>query len=80
MIFCFVELFSQILVGTDEKREYPNCEKSTTLFNAKFLHNVRASEKIKLRSKKPNFFSFLTTFAGRMQKGNWNKSSWDITS
>ena len=54
MIFCFVELFSQILVGTDEKREYPNCEKSTTLFNAKFLHNVRASEKIKLRSKKRN--------------------------
>ena len=80
LIFCFVEVFSRISVGTDEKREYPNCEKSTTPFDTIFLHNVRASEKIKLRSKKRNFFHFCWLLLERMWKGKPTITSWGICS
>ena len=80
MIFCFVVLFCQISTGTDEKWENPNCEKSTTLFKAKFLRNVQASEGIKLRSKKNNFFHFWRLLPFSKRKGKWKITRWGITS
>ena len=59
MIFCFVEVFSRISVGIDEKSEHPNCERNTIPIDSKSLHNVRARKKSNL--DKTNVISVIST-------------------
>ena len=80
MIFCSVELFFRIIVGNYEKRENPISEQKYCRNNTKFLHNVRASEKLKLAPKNINFEKKLTFFGEKKQICKWRQSTWDITS
>ena len=65
MIFCSVELFFRIIVRNYEKRENPISERKYCQKITKFLHNVRASKKIKSRPKKKILGDF-GRFLGRL--------------